>query len=75
MPPVDPANQVQGVMGAYDCPDLDSVDKCIRQITKTMRKIVESGKYPDLPPKYSADIDLLLERRMWLQVLLEEAPC
>lgn len=75
MPANDPANQVQGAMGAYDCPDLDSVDKYIRQVNKTMRKIAESGKYPDLTPKYRADIDLLLERRLWLQVLMEEAPC
>lgn len=72
---VDPANQVQGAVGVYDCPDLASVDKCIRQIMVTRTKIVESGKYPELPSKYDADIDLLLERRRWLEILLEEAPC
>jgi len=72
---VDPAIMVQGEMSVYECPDLASVDKHIKQVGKTMRRISESGKYSELPPKYRADIDLLLERRMWLQVLLEEAPC
>jgi hypothetical protein len=70
----DPANEVKGAMAVYDCPDLASVDLHIKQVGKTMRKIIESGKYSELPPKYRADIDLLLERRLWLQVLLEEAP-
>jgi hypothetical protein len=71
---VDPAILVQGEMSVYECADIASVDKHIRQVGKTMRRIMESGKYSELPPKYRADIDLLLERRLWLAVLLEEAP-
>lgn len=72
---VDPANQVQGAVGVYDCATLAAVDKCIAQIVLTRDKILASGKYPELPAKYRADIDLLLDRRRWLEILLEEAPC
>lgn len=75
MPAVDPETQVQGAVGVYDCRDLASVDKCIAQVILTRDKILASGKYPELPPKYRADIDLLLDRRRWLEILLEEAPC
>jgi len=74
MPVADPANQVQGAMSVYDCPNLTAVDKHITQVNKAMRKIAASGKYPELPARYASDIDLLLERRMWLQVLREEVP-
>ena len=75
MPAPDPALNVTGTMGSYDVPDLASVDKWIRQVVKTMRKIEQSGKYPELPAKYSDDIDLLLARRLYLMMTLEETPC
>lgn len=73
MPKPDLENQVQGAVGLYDCPDLASVDKCIRQIVVTRTKIVESGKYPELPPKYDGDIDLLLSRRFYLMWVAEDS--
>lgn len=69
-------DRITGQMQVYDdCSSISAVDAHIRMVRTTRTRIIQSGKYPELPPKYLADIDLLLDRRRWLEILREEAPC
>ena len=63
--PVDPLNQVHGSVQIYDCPDTAAIDVFLIQLSYSAAK---ARKLPKLVAQYRADQDLLLERRLWLQM-------
>jgi hypothetical protein len=48
----------------YRCPDLASVDGYIVELYQRIGYV--SSRFPHLVDEFWADIDLLLDRRMWL---------
>lgn len=48
----------------YRCPDISSVDGHILELSKRIR--CAAPRFPRLVVEFWADIDLLLDRRMWL---------
>lgn len=69
-PWVDPVTTVIGISGTpYPCPDIVALDHHIIGLT---HRIGHAGpRFPALVREFRADIDLLLERRRWLEVALD----
>lgn len=66
-PRVDPTSSVIGVNGdVYPCPTISALDGQIAALTDRIRRA--GPRFPALLRDYRADIDLLLERRVWLQI-------
>lgn len=66
-PRVDPTSSVIGVNGdAYPCATISALDGQIAALADRIRRA--GPRFPGLVRDYRADIDLLLERRAWLQL-------
>lgn len=66
-PWVDPVTTVIGTGGTpYPCPDVVALDHHI--VALTVRIGHAAPRFPALVLEFRADIDLLLERRRWLEV-------
>jgi hypothetical protein len=61
----NPLNLVVGECREYDCPDLASVDTWLSDLAVRIRA---APKLPKLLKQYRADQDLLLDRRLWLEM-------
>lgn len=67
-PWVDPVTTVIGSNGTpYPCPDVLALDQHILALTVRIRHA--GPRFPGLVREFRADIDLLLERRRWLDVV------
>ena len=68
--PVDPLQVVLSADGTtrYHCPDVATVD---RHLTELARRVAHAAKLPKLVAKYRADIDRLLEHRLFLSDIAE----
>lgn len=62
----NPLNIVEGTCRLYDCPDLAAVDTWLADLSFRIRS---APKLPNLLAQYRADSDLLLDRRLWLEML------
>jgi hypothetical protein len=62
---LDPLRVVDGTRGGrYDCPDLATLD---RQLDHLRRRIASpDSRVPHVADGHRADIDRLLDRRIWL---------
>ncbi|MHA6794649.1 hypothetical protein ACVGVM_14245 [Pseudonocardia bannensis] len=67
---VDPLTTVIGIRGTpYACPNIPTVD---HHIAGLYTRIERAGtRFPDLVEEYWTEIDLLLDRRMWLELNAE----
>lgn len=61
----DPLDVVVGSVRAYSCPDLAAIDAFITDISA---RILTSQHFPKLLAQYRGDQDLLLDRRLWLEM-------
>lgn len=64
------ATTVQGHIRLYDCPDITSVDNYLCELRV---RVARSEKLPKLQAQYRADQDSLLDRRLWLEMIGENA--
>lgn len=62
----DPLAQVIGQNKTYDCPTLVAVDAHLSELHHRIRSA--PAKFPNLLAQYRADFDLLLDRRLWLEM-------
>jgi hypothetical protein len=63
----DPLTTVFGAESAtYDCPDLASVDAHLTRLC--VRLGLATPRFPALVALFRAEIDLLLDRRRWLEL-------
>lgn len=68
----DPLVTVFGCHGTpYPCPDIAAVDNHLEGLRN--RIVHAQSAFPGLIRAYRAEIDLLLERRMWLQTVRDAA--
>lgn len=59
----DPTGSVTGSGGAiYPCPDLDTLDAHIANLHER----ATGTTFPERAAEFRADIDMLLDRRLWL---------
>jgi hypothetical protein len=66
-PEVDHLTTVTGVHGTlYACPDLAALDRHIVELCERIRHA--KPRFPQLVEDCRAEIDLLLERRQWLEL-------
>lgn len=66
-PSFDPLSTVVGLYGVrYPCPDLATVDRHIRVLCDRIRHAVPH--FPQLVAVFRDEIDLLLDRRRWLEL-------
>jgi hypothetical protein len=65
---LEEGDTIRGKTGVFRCPDLATVDAHLTKVRRTLRNLKQSGKYPKLIPRYRADLDALLDRRIWLQM-------
>lgn len=66
-PPFDPLTSVIGVHGTpYPCPDVAALDGHIAWLCQRIG--YASARFPRLVAEFRADIDLLLDRRRWLEI-------
>lgn len=61
----NPANVVVGQCCEYPCADIAAVDVQLSGLADRVRAATE---YPKLLIKYRSDLDLLLDRRMYLEM-------
>lgn len=57
-------SQVQGCVRLYDCPDIASVDGYLAELARSAGRTT----FPKLLAQYKIDQDLLLDRRLWLEL-------
>jgi hypothetical protein len=66
-PSFDPLTSVIGVRGTpYPCPDLDTLDEHIAGLCRRIENA--SPRFPALVAEFRVEIDLLLDRRRWLDI-------
>ncbi len=66
-PSFDPLTSVIGVRGTpYPCPDLATLDEHIARLCQRIEHA--SPRFPALVAEFRVEIDLLLDRRRWLQI-------
>ena len=66
-PYFDPLISVIGIHGtAYACPDLATVDAHIASLWH--RIALAAGRFPTLESDFLFEIDLLLDRRRWVEI-------
>lgn len=62
----NPLNVVEGTCRLYDVPDIAACDKWLADLCF---RIHSAPNIPNLIAQYRADSDLLLDRRLWLEML------
>ncbi|ODU06971.1 MAG: hypothetical protein ABS81_03140 [Pseudonocardia sp. SCN 72-86] len=63
----DDATVVAGHRGTrYDCPDLAALDRHLVALTARIRQA--APQFPSLARAFRDDVDLLLDRRRWLEL-------
>lgn len=66
-PAFDPLTSVIGVRGTpYPCPDMASLDEHIAWLCHRIEHA--TPRFPALVEEFRAEIDLLLDRRRWLEI-------
>lgn len=71
-PAYDPLTTVVGLNGAqYACPDIATLDEHLAGLCRRIEHA--APHFPYLADAYRAEIDLLLDRRWWLE--LEDEVC
>lgn len=58
-----PDPTITGRMGVYVCDSIEAVDHHLASVRQRLAQVERTGRFPDLLPKYRADLDKLLDRR------------
>jgi hypothetical protein len=69
----DPAETVVGIRARYHCPDLETIDEHLRNLSNRLKAVGDGA--PKLVGEYRHDIDLLLARRLYLTTTDEDDEC
>lgn len=70
----DAVTTVVGTHGdEYSCTDICAVDAHLSKLCERITRAAH--RFPKHVQGFRADIDLLLDRRCWLELLAEPAPC
>jgi hypothetical protein len=69
----DPLTTVVGVHGTlYACPTLPALDRHLAELCERIRRA--TPRFPQLVREFRDEIDLLLDRRQWLELDLGVVP-
>jgi hypothetical protein len=69
----DPLTTVFGAESStYSCPDLEAVDAHLARLCDRLR--LAGPRFPALVDLFRAEIDLLLDRRRWLELTAATVP-
>jgi hypothetical protein len=72
-PPEDLSAMVHGLVRVYECPDQVTVDCHLVELNARVKRATD---LPKLMAQYRADIDSLLDHRLWLEMTADSGdPC